>query len=149
MNQHWIEKMIPDSDTCIALHTMGFRPRGTTFVWVDMGLIDHATEEPILHPMRYTEMVQGRYFPAPTAEEFQSILPVNFFPMRVKEGVWFICDLYGSKMSEQKNSDEKSVVAGTNALVLSRVNGSTAKTAAQAFANAVIFLIQSGALKAE
>lgn len=151
MKTNWIEKFIPDSDTCIALHTMGFRPKETTFVWADTGLIEHATESPVLRAMRRVE-ASGlcRNFPAPTAEEFQEMLPINFLPMRVKEGVWIIVDLYGSKMSEQKmDPSENSVVAGSMALVLSRVNGSTAASAAQAFAQAVIFMIQTGALKVE
>lgn len=144
---NWLEKFVPDAETCIALFTMNVPQANSTFVWVDTGLVD-AEKKNQYHLQRRIDIVDAPkqfltgVFAAFTAEEFQSILPLNFVPMQPRPGQWIIVDLYGTKLA-----DEASDGMQARQVVMARVNGSNANRPAQAFAQASIFLIQSGALK--
>lgn len=151
---NWMEKFVPDAESCVALFTMGLTQKGSTFVWVDTGIVG-ANQKPEYRLMRRIETVDdapARFktgmFAAFTGEEFQRILPENFIPMRFHDGTFMVIDLYGSKAKTEMNPHKKSRIAGTTGIILSRVNGSNARTMAQAYAQAAIFLIQTGGLKA-
>jgi len=145
----WLEHLVCDVDTAIALWTMQFPQKDTMFVWCDTGVLDNQNK-PVYRLMRRVELVDAPkqfmtgVFAAYTSEEFQSILPLNFMPMRMRPGLWCIVDAYGTQMKDQKDT------AGgveTRQVIMARVSGSDAKQPAEAFGRAAIFLIQEGLLK--
>lgn len=143
----WTEKFVPDAETCIALFTMGFPQKETTFVWVDSGLlgIDSIPKYNLARRVDISEMgILAGVFAAYTAEEFQTVLPENFLPVRMRDGTWMIVDIHGSTIKQERSIEK----IQTQAIILARVNGSSARTAAQAWAQAAIFLIQTGAVQA-
>ena len=138
----WAERLVPDFDSCIALQTMNFPQKNTQFVWVRMPVIT-LNGEPSYKLFRRVEVEANEtMFAAYTAEEFQSVLPINFVPVRMRDNSWIIVDLHGTTISNKKEDK-----AHFHGVTLARVNGSMADRAAQAFANAAIFLIQTGAIK--
>lgn len=145
----WLEDMVCDVDSAIALFTMQFPQKGTRFVWCDTGVVDNQNK-PVYRLLRTIELedapkqFRSGVFAAFTAEEFQTILPINFMPMQQRPGLWCIVDTYGTKMHDQEAKDNS---PAARQIVMARVNGSDANRASEAFAKAAIYLIQTGLLK--
>lgn len=145
---NWFDKFIPDFESCVALSTMGFPQKNTTFVWVDTGVLD-AQNKTVYAAKRAIEVKPNEFkgvFAAYTAEEFQLVLPLNFVPVRTEKGSFLIVDLYGTSFDQSSKKVDAKVLE-TRAFTLKKVNGSHAMTIAQAWANAAIFLIQSNLIK--
>lgn len=140
-----MEKYVPDAETCIALAEIGVDQGKSLFAWVDTGVLD-TNRKPVFKLLFAEGLDRMRVgtFDAPTAQELQTLLPINFVPIRFGDGQWAIVDFYGTAM---KDVPASGVAAAGKSVVLARVNGSNANGPAQAFAQAAIFLVKEGALK--
>lgn len=147
IGMEWLKHMVPDPETCVLLREINFPQKGTELIWVDTKLVNH-DDTPVYRLMRRADWVSANpnFFAAYTGEEFQRVLPENFFPYRLKDQTFVICNLYGSEQKIQQNPDKDTPISRSVAMILKRVNGSGAKTLAQAWAQATIFLIQQGEL---